>query len=494
MPEVPMQRPVIRPALAATALVLAAGCANVVYRGPVVRVGEERRGETVLEEKVAIRMELDRGGLSPAVEVRAVRARRVRAERRPLLREYGGYLPFDPLVKTAELLSTPFLFLLAFVLVYQYWTVDAMDGGVGEGDAAGGPGGILDPADAREASREAALDLVVRDPSLASVFGRRNFPFFDWWLLFTESADPTRTSRTLFPGRRRFGPVGGAAEGAWKEEVKEEEAPIEGAAAEVRLGGAPVPGEPAGPGAVRIPLAGRGPGPLVLTAELSAGGQKAEARIEVEAAYLEALERAEALNVLLEADPGDTAARLALADLHAAWGGAEPAVRAIEAALASGANPAECADRLDALYLGLARAAFRAGEPSRACFLDALAEFHRDLVAGPREEWEERGKTPERLLVEGLASGSPLSRARSAALAAGLKSVPAEGRTAALLAALREERSPLAAWGFLWALEKCGTEEAAEVLDAAGAAADDPVLAARARAAVEAIRRREDAK
>ncbi|MCU0722680.1 MAG: hypothetical protein MUC63_03545, partial [Planctomycetes bacterium] len=242
--------------LTASALLAACGCANVIYRGPVVRVGEETRNVAVLEEKAEVRMALDRGDLSAFLEVKAVRARRVRAERRPLLREYGYYLPFDPLVKTVEFLSAPVLFGLGAVLVYQYWTSDDLAGGVGDGESPNVPGDIVAAADAREVEGEEAVDLVVRDPSVGALFRRTDFPFLDWWVLVVESADPSRTSRALFPSRRSFGALGPVVEGAWRTEDREETEAADGPPPEIRLAGSAVPAEPAGPGAARVPLAG----------------------------------------------------------------------------------------------------------------------------------------------------------------------------------------------------------------------------------------------
>jgi hypothetical protein len=437
-------------------------------------------------------MDLDRGALSTTFEVRPVRVRRIQAERRNLYREYGYSLPFNPLVKGLELLSTPFLFGLGAVLVYQYWTEDEETGGVGDGDAASIPEGPMGFEDVGDAAREGTVDLVVRDPSVGSLFRRTDFPFLDWWLLTAEAADPFHTSRALFPERRTFGPVGDVYEGAWKVELREEEETIAGAKPAVFLAGAPVEGERGDGEKVTVALRGRGTGPLVFTAEAAIpGGGKAETRLEVEAAYLEALEKAESLRAALAANPADAGARLALADLHAAWGGGMRALRETEAALAAGAPPAEGAVRLKAAYGAMAREAFRAGDAGRAFFLDALAEFHAEIAGGAWADWEERGKTPERLLVEGLGAGSALVRARAAALAAGLDAVPAEDRTAALLASVRGETNPLALWACLWALERCGTAETAEALEKEGKGSADPVLEARAQAAAEAIRRRE---
>ncbi len=156
--------------LAALALLASTGCANVVCGGPVVPVGEENRNETVLGEALALKLEIDRGALAAELRVRAVNVKQVKMECRSLNREYGYYLPYDPLVKSFEIVSVPFLFCLGAVLVYHYWTTTVDDGGVGEGDAVDAPDDPVWTEDVEERAREAALDEAVRDPSIGGLF------------------------------------------------------------------------------------------------------------------------------------------------------------------------------------------------------------------------------------------------------------------------------------------------------------------------------------
>ena len=75
-------------------------------------------------------------------------------------------------------------------------------------------------------------------------------------------------------------------------------------------------------------------------------------------------------------------------------------------------------------------------------------------------------------------------------IVAGRPDLEADHKTAALLAVLRDETSPLVRWACLWALGRCGTE-AAEAVEAVGEMSEDPFIRSRAFSSARAIRERD---
>jgi HEAT repeat protein len=144
----------------------------------------------------------------------------------------------------------------------------------------------------------------------------------------------------------------------------------------------------------------------------------------------------------------------------------------------------------DALYASASIKAFRDKELTRAYFTDALRAFHTELLSGADRDWPEGARPSDRLLIEGLAAESFLSRARSAVLAAQREDIPAWQKNAALLAVLREDGNKIVRWACLWALGRCG-EGVAGAVEGVGEMSDDPFIRARARCAAAKIRKRD---
>jgi hypothetical protein len=467
---------------------LATGCANVVYRGPVRKVGEETRKKTDLGERIDLDLLVERGGLSPVLRIRPVKVREVTLQSRPLYREYGYYIPFNPAVKVVEMVSFPVYLGIGAALLYRYWTFDEMDGGVGIGLPVSEPDEPVALEDAQWRVLAADLDAVVRDPATHLFDGSSFEVMWNWWALLGEVMDPFGNARFPIDGRTVWGPVGPVIEGPWVEEKRLEKETLRRRFPTIRISGVSVKGTEDPSGYLLLDLTALGEGPLKVTVELPLeGGGKVEKTVELDADLLAAVKEAEKLRAVLAASPGDVKTRKALARLHSSFGGVAEAMHILEGA--GGGAPADFASEFDSVYLSEARRAHDEGDVPAALGADALRVFHGDILSGAHENWEERIRVSERVLVEGLGSTSFLTRARSAVILADRNDVSKDLKTAALLALLRNETNIVARWAILFGLERCGNEGAG-TLQALGEEWEDPFIRYRAERASGAIRAR----
>jgi hypothetical protein len=468
--------------LLALAFGLGGGCANVVYRGPLAKVGEETLKRTETGERVDLELNLNREGLSPELRIRPVRVLEVDVVRRSLYREYGYYIPFNPAVKVLEFLSFPVYLGVGTALLYRYWTFDEEDGGVGVGLPVAEPGEAVALEDTEWEAIAANVDRVVRDPADHLFRGWSFEVLWNWWALLGEVLYPFGNGRFPLASRAVFGPVGPLIEGPWSKASKEEAETIRDARPAVLVAGRPVKAREDPSGGFTLDVTALGPGPLEIAAEMDDGkGGRVRRSVELKAERLEAIREAVELRRTLEADPGAIDARKRLAALHARFGGTAEALALLEGAARR--------EAIEAVYLAEAKRAHGRGDLAGALRAEALRGFHGELLSGAHLEWNERIRTTERVLVEGLGAVSFLERARSAVILAGRDDASAELRTAALFALLRYETSPLVRWSALWALERCG-DVGDGTLKALSAQEDGPFLKYRAAKAAEAVRAR----
>lgn len=488
-PRIPRPR---RALLALGALVLlAAGCANVVYRGPVIRVDEEVRNRTVVKERIEFRLScLAAGEGELALIIEPVKVKEVSLERREFLRETGRSIAYNPLFEVIEYASLPVFLGLGVVMVYRYWTYDDETGGVGEGMAAARPDAPVGLEDVEWRALAAALDDVVRDPASDLLTGDSWTDLYDWWILAGDLLNVGMNSRFPFSGLGSFGTVGPWIEGPWEAVTREEIEPAEGVVPAVQVNGKKVETRSTlrnlkdadgveakayfgPPGAFQV-TARPGPGPLVI--EVEGGGAKR--RIEIGAEEWAAWQSGDLQ------DSGPEALRLQLGMVEK-FSGETEALRLVQE-LADREGLAPLADAVEAWYRGKARALWAAGDKARALRLEALGAFHAEVLRGNPRAQADGGAPSRRLLVEGLGSTSFLERARSAVRLTDLEGVDAGVKTAALLALLGKDPHPVARWAYFWALGRCG-EGVAETLEAVAAREGEPVLKAQALRAAAAI-------
>ena len=478
----------VLPLLLALAFGLGGGCANVVYRGPLTKVGEEILKRTEVGERIDLEMDLHREALSPSLRIRPLRVREVDVVRRSLFREYGYYIPFNPAVKVLEFVSFPVYLGIGTALLYRYWTFDEEDGGVGVGLPVPEPGEALALEDTEWEAIAANLDTVVRDPADRLFRGWSFEVLWNWWALLGEILYPFGNGRFPLASRTVFGPVGPLIEGPWSEVSRDEKEPIRDARPTVLVAGKPVQAREDPSGYFVLDVTALGPGPLEITAELADGkGGHVRRSVKLEAGLLEAIREAEDLRKTLEADPGVLEVRKKLADLYARFGGVAQALTLLEAE--TEANPGAVYASVEAVYLARAREAHRSGDVAGALRAEALRVFHGEILSGAHRHWRERIRTSERVLVEGLGALSFRERARSAVILAEREDVSDELKTAALFALLRHESSPLVRWAALWTLQRCG-DVGAKTLQSLADQADDPFLKYRALKASEAVQAR----
>ncbi|GEM_PF-3499534 len=475
----------------AAALAAAGGCANVVYRGPVRKIGQETRERRVRSETRDLDLAYRPGALRDAVEVRPVSARDVEVETRTLHREYGYFIPFNPLAKVTEYAALPVYIGIGFVLVYKYWTFDDLDGGIGRGLPASAPSDVppgLDPYCLRLAED---VDDAARDPAALLLEGSDLNALWVWWELLGEVTNPFVNARFPSLFRVRFGPVGSVIETPWRTETRRETDPLADVVPEVLVNGRSLKPERAGPGVFVVSLADRGPGPFDLVAAVPDGkGGRVERRLTVGAEEVEAIREAQSLREILEQNTGDHEVRCRLAALHLRFGGVRDALSILLDGLEGRKTPRRVLAALREAYRRGARKAWKEGDAATAMRVDALGDFHAEVLGGAPSQWPERALPSGRLLVEGLGSPSFKVRARSAVLTATREDLAPFRKTATLLALLRNERHPVARWAVLWALGRCGTEDAAGAVEAVAAEEGDPFLEAMAAHAARAVRER----
>ncbi|MHC4599712.1 MAG: hypothetical protein ACYS47_11965 [Planctomycetota bacterium] len=478
----------ILPLLLALAFGLGGGCANVVYRGPLAKVGEEVSKRTEVGERVDLELDLQREALSPQLRIRPVRVREVAVTGRPLYREYGYYIPFNPAVKALEFVSFPVYLGIGTALLYRYWTFDEEDGGVGVGLPVSDPGEPLALEDTEWEAIAADVDRVVRDPADRLFQGWSFEVMWNWWALLGEILDPFANGRFPFASRTVFGPVGPIVEGPWSEASREEKELIRDARPTILVGGKPVQAREDPSGYFVLGLTALGPGPLEVTAEMADGkGGVVRRSVKLETGLLEAIREAEMLRKSLEADPRSLKVRRKLAALHARHGGVSEALSLLEAVAEP--DPGVVAAPVDAVYLSEARRAHGAGDLAAALRAEALRVFHGEILTGAHRDWRERIRTTDRILVEGLGAVSFLERARSVVILAEREDADEALKTAALLALLRHESSPLVRWAAFWTLQRCG-DVGEEILQSLADQAEDPFVKYRASKAAEAVRAR----
>jgi hypothetical protein len=477
--------------LLALALGLGGGCANVVYRGPLAKVGEEVQKRTEVAERIDLEMDLQRDALSPDLRIRPLRVREVDLVRRSLYREYGYYIPFNPAVKALEFVSLPVYLGIGTALLYRYWTFDEEDGGVGVGLPVSEPGDSPPLEDTEWEAIASSLDRVVRDPADRLFEGWSYEVLWNWWALLGEILHPFGNGRFPLASRTVFGPVGPLIEGPWSEVSRDEKEPIRDARPTVRVAGKPVRAREDPSGYFIVDVTAHGPGPLEITAELDDGkGNPLRRSVKLEPELLEAIREAESLRKTLEADPGALEVRKKLAGLYARFGSVARALALLEEV--AEADPGAVYGSVEAVYFSEAKRAHRKGDVAGALRAEALRDFHGEILSGAHREWKERIRNTDRILVEGLGSVSFLERARSAVILAERQDLDGERKTAALFALLRNEASPLVRWAALWTLQRSG-DVGAELLLALADQADDPFLKYRAAKASEAVRERNKA-